>query len=177
MASVQHTTSPGQPQALHQTNGHPPQSIQQQQSKPTAFQQLTQVNEAVWLQIGMLSLPLAFAAPALMSILALNSLLGSVTELMGDLDRAMAAYENALRQNPYSIPAMNSISCILRTKEQFAKAVEYLQSILNIDGSNGDIWGSLGHCYLMMDELQKAYSAYQQALYHLRDPKVFFCSR
>lgn len=91
---------------------------------------------------------------------------------MGDLDRAMAAYENALRQNPYSIPAMNSISCILRTKEQFSKAVEYLQSILNLDGNNGDIWGSLGHCYLMMDDLQKAYSAYQQALYHLRDPKV-----
>lgn len=95
---------------------------------------------------------------------------------MGDLDRAMVAYENALRQNPYSIPAMNSISCILRTKEQFSKAVEYLQSILNLDGNNGDIWGSLGHCYLMMDDLQKAYSAYQQALYHLRDPKVLLSS-
>jgi tetratricopeptide (TPR) repeat protein len=91
---------------------------------------------------------------------------------MGDLDRATAAYEAALRMNPYSIPAMNSISCILRTKEQFPKAVEYLQSILNMDSSNGEIWGSLGHCYLMMDDLQKAYSAYQQALYHLRDPKV-----
>ena len=91
--------------------------------------------------------------------------------MMGDLDRAMAAYEAALRMNPYSVPAMNSISCILRTKEQFPKAVEYLQSILNIDQTNGEIWGSLGHCYLMMDDLQKAYSAYQQALYHLRDPK------
>lgn len=30
----------------------------------------------------------------------------------------------------------------------------------------------LGHCYLMIDDLQQAYSAYQQALYHLRDPKV-----
>ena len=29
-----------------------------------------------------------------------------------------------------------------------------------------------GHCYLMMDDLQQAYSAYQQALYHLSDPKV-----
>ena len=26
----------------------------------------------------------------------------------------------------------------------------------------------------MMDDLQQAYSAYQQALYHLRDPKVPF---
>lgn len=31
---------------------------------------------------------------------------------------------------------------------------------------------SAGHCYLMMDDLQQAYSAYQQALYHLQDPKV-----
>ena len=31
-----------------------------------------------------------------------------------------------------------------------------------------------GHCYLMMEDLQQAYAAYQQALYHLRDPKVFF---
>lgn len=91
---------------------------------------------------------------------------------MGDYDRAMQAYEAALRLNPYSIIAMNSISCILRTKEQFPKAVEYLQSILNMDNNNGDIWGSLGHCYLMMDDLQKAYTAYQQALYHLRDPKA-----
>ena len=35
---------------------------------------------------------------------------------------------------------------------------------------------SPGHCYLMMDDLQQAYSAYQQALYHLSDPKVGFCA-
>jgi tetratricopeptide (TPR) repeat protein len=100
----------------------------------------------------------------------------------------MGSYEHALRANPRSIPAMNAISCILRTQEQFHKAVEYLQNILKLDGNNGDVWGSLGecskivlfllsltstgHCYLMMDDLQQAYSAYQQALYHLRDPKV-----
>ncbi len=31
-----------------------------------------------------------------------------------------------------------------------------------------------GHCFLMMEDLQQAYAAYQQALYHLRDPKVCF---
>ena len=30
----------------------------------------------------------------------------------------------------------------------------------------------LGHCFLMMEDLQQAYAAYQQALYHLRNPKV-----
>ena len=31
-----------------------------------------------------------------------------------------------------------------------------------------------GHCYLMQDDLQKAYAAYQQALYLLPNPKVSF---
>lgn len=91
---------------------------------------------------------------------------------MGDLDGAMNAYEQALRHNQWSIPAMNAISCILRTKEQFPKAIEYLQNILKLDPTSGETWGSLGHCHLMMDNLQEAYTSYQQALYHLRDPKV-----
>lgn len=70
--------------------------------------------------------------------------LGSATELMGDLDGALHAYEQALRHNFQSIQAMNAISCILRTKENFPRAVEYLQGILKLDGNNGEVWGSLG---------------------------------
>ena len=63
---------------------------------------------------------------------------------MGNLDEAVVAYDMALRHNPHSIPAMNAISCILRTKENFPRAVEYLQTILKLDASNGEVWGSLG---------------------------------
>lgn len=59
-------------------------------------------------------------------------------------DEATVAYDHALRVNPTSIPAMNAISNILRTQEQFPKAVEYLQNILKLEGNNGDVWGSLG---------------------------------
>lgn len=67
---------------------------------------------------------------------------------MGDLDRAISAYETALRHNPYSVRAMNAISMILRTKEKYAQAAEYLNNILQLDNTNGEIWGSLGmlHC-------------------------------
>ncbi|KAI9770700.1 MAG: glucose repression mediator protein [Geoglossum simile] len=156
MASLQQPSPPGGLHPHHpppsgppqpQPNGHMPPGMQAQQAKPASSQHLAAINEAVWLQIG------------------------SLTELMGDLDGAVYAYEQALRHNQWSVPAMNAISCILRTKEQFPKAVEYLQNILNLDGTNGEVWGSLGHCFLMMDDLQKAYEAYQQALYHLRDPK------
>ena len=74
----------------------------------------------------------------------LIAIAGSLTELMGDLDGAMNAYEQALRHNQWSIPAMSAISCILRTREQFQKAIEYLRNILDLDRQNGESWGSLG---------------------------------
>ncbi|KAJ0422744.1 hypothetical protein BJY00DRAFT_300033 [Aspergillus carlsbadensis] len=130
-------------------NGHLPLQSPAQTQKPavSTAQRIATLNEQVWLQIG------------------------SMTELLGDLDGAMSAYEQALRHNQWSVAAMNAISCILRTREQFPKAVEYLQNILKLDPGSGETWGSLGHCYLMMDNLQEAYTSYQQALYHLRDPK------
>jgi glucose repression mediator protein len=85
-----------------------------------ARQTLLQMNEQVWIQLGALS------------------------ELMGDLDQAMSAYEHALRANPNSITAMNAISLVLRTREEFGKASEYLQAIIKIDPRNGEAWGSLG---------------------------------
>ena len=71
-------------------------------------------------------------------------MVGNLTELMGDLDGAIVAYEQALRHNQFSIPSMNAISCILRTKENFPKAVEYLQAIVKLEANNGEVWGSLG---------------------------------
>jgi glucose repression mediator protein len=46
-----------------------------------------------------------------------------------------------------------------------------MNRLINLLPQSGATWGALGHCYLMMDELQKAYSAYQQALYYLKNPK------
>lgn len=69
---------------------------------------------------------------------------GSFAENLGSLDEAMAAYDHALKANPNSTAAMNGISLILRTREEFAKAAEYLQLILKLEPSNGEAWGSLG---------------------------------
>jgi len=59
---------------------------------------------------------------------------------MGELESATQAYERALTFNPNSIPAMMAISCILRSKDQFPAAVEYLRQILRIEGTNGEVW-------------------------------------
>ncbi|KAK4120848.1 TPR-like protein [Parathielavia appendiculata] len=117
------------------------------QSFSSSRQTLLAQTEAVWIQLG------------------------NLAEQMGNLDDAMASYERALRTNPNSIPAMNAMSSVLRTREDFPKAAEYLNAILKLDERNGEAWGCLGHCYLMMDDLQQAYNAYQTALVHLPNPK------
>ncbi|KAK3713799.1 glucose repression mediator protein [Vermiconidia calcicola] len=133
------------PQVRPQPNGAMPMPQPPQIKNTTQY--LAATNESVWIQLGHLS------------------------EEMGELDGATQAYERAMNFNQWSVPAMLAISCILRSKDQFTAAVEYLRQILKVDPNNGEVWSSLGHCYLMMDDLQQAYSAYQQALYHLPDPK------
>ncbi|KAJ9651904.1 glucose repression mediator protein [Neophaeococcomyces mojaviensis] len=97
--------------------------------------------------------------------------IGSLNELTGDLDGAHFAYQQALRHNQWSTQSLTAISHILRTQEKFPEAMEYLKQVIKVEPTNGEAWGNLGHCYLMMDNLQEAYSAYQQALYYLPDPK------
>lgn len=121
---------------MHHPGGPPPPGMVPQQQWPPA-QQMAHQNEHVWLQIGISTLCSEIST-------MLIDLSGSLAELMGNLDEAMGAYEHALRANSRSIPAMNAISCILRTQEHFHKAVEYLQNILKLEGNNGDVWGSLG---------------------------------
>lgn len=97
---------------------------------------------------------------------------GNLAEMMTDYDKAMSCYESALRHNPYSVVALSQIASLCRGREQFGRAVDYFKRILAIQENNGETWAALGHCYLMMDNLQEAYQAYQQALYHLSNPKV-----
>lgn len=107
----------------------------------------------------------------------------------------MHAYERALQANPNSTAAMNAIGMLLKGREAFDKALEFFRAIVQLDQNNGEAWGNLGmprhiwveifqvdtnripigHCYLMTENLQKAYDAYQQALVNLRDPKVSIC--
>ena len=63
---------------------------------------------------------------------------------MNDFDGAIVCYEHALKYNTWSVPAMQGIACILRAKDLFPQAVEYLRTILKVDPANGEVWGSLG---------------------------------
>lgn len=84
--------------------------------------------------------------------------LGNLCEMMGNLDGALDAYQHALRHNQYSVPAMSAVSGIYRTKEEFPKAIEFLQNILKIDPQSGESWSSLGeswHLYYLSRNIRE----------------------
>ncbi len=53
---------------------------------------------------------------------------GAVSEQLSDTDRALTAYENALRHNPASVSALTQVGGIARGKEDFAK-VGYVRAL------------------------------------------------
>jgi tetratricopeptide (TPR) repeat protein len=72
---------------------------------------------------------------------------------------------------------LNSMAEFLAGKGDFANAINYYEKIITVDPDNGAAWTALGHCYLLTDNLQKAFSAYQRALYYLpdvRDPQLWY---
>jgi tetratricopeptide (TPR) repeat protein len=75
---------------------------------------------------------------------ALTCSSGSLNELLGDHEGALFAYEQALRHNQWSTQTLNSISSILRTKEKYPEAMDYLKNILKVEPANGEAWGNLG---------------------------------
>jgi len=91
---------------------------------------------------------------------------GNLASMMRS-DKAMPAYEAALWHNPFSAGAFAGQAGLHKEKEQYSKTVEAYTRSLQLDSNNGRVWSELGHCHLLMDDMQKAYTAYQQASYHL----------
>ncbi|KAG8741681.1 Lysine-specific demethylase 6A [Ceratobasidium sp. 428] len=73
---------------------------------------------------------------------------------------------------PYNTRSTPDIRAIPLCENFDPMAAEYLQRVLSLQRENGNVWSALGHCFLMQDDLQNAYFAYQQALYYLPNPKL-----
>ena len=85
--------------------------------------------------------------------------------------------EQILSQGPQLLNQLNSVAEFLAAKGDFSDAIKYYERITSFDPENGAAWTALGHCYLLTEELHKAFSSYQKALYSLtdvRDPQLWY---
>jgi tetratricopeptide (TPR) repeat protein len=98
---------------------------------------LANANENTWMLIGEFNYSSPCAPTAAHQI-------GAVAEQVQDQPKALRAFETALKHNPNSVLALNAVASIYRNKDDFDKAIEYFQRILNIKQDNGEVWGSMG---------------------------------
>lgn len=95
---------------------------------------------------------------------------GAVFEARGDRDRALAAYEEAMRINPTDVPTMGALGRLYFTASEWDKARRIYQSLVlqNIDGhsglSKGEVYWTLGTIHLALGEAGKAKSMWQRGL-------------
>jgi glucose repression mediator protein len=64
--------------------------------------------------------------------------------MQDDPDGAMAAYGDALKNNPSCIPAIIAIADILKDRDQYGPAIDYYQQSTRLDENNGEVWANLG---------------------------------
>lgn len=73
--------------------------------------------------------------------------------------------------NLSDVDKVNKFAEYCATTGEYQSAIEYYVKIISIDPENGPAWTALGHCYLLVEDLQNSFNAYQRALYSLEDIK------
>ena len=160
MATQASPSAPLHPHHLvqrQQPNGHGPVSVPVPgplADPPKTASYLTSVNENTWLKIGtsaILGRPSVARHEPRHSrdcwLRPANTLPGRLSEVMGDVESAIGAYQRALSFSPNCVPAMAAIGHILRIKDQYPAAVDFFNKILRIEPNDGETWSSLGRSY------------------------------
>lgn len=69
---------------------------------------------------------------------------GNLYEQLNDFEEAFHCFTQAVRHHQWSIPGLIGLAGVLKNREEFPAATENYTTILKIDSSNGEAWGSLG---------------------------------
>jgi glucose repression mediator protein len=115
--------------------------------------------------------------PSIMQILGNNSYPKNGPLNSIDPNGMFPNQDQMLFQGPIILNQYNSIAEYLAGKGDFPNAIKYYEKITSLDPENGAAWAALGHCYLLTDDLQRAFTSYQKALYSLpdvRDPQLWY---
>lgn len=121
----------------------------------------------------------SFSSPNLQSKLCSTKypILGSLAEMMGDDELMYQSYEKVLSHNRMNSKALMTLGLACEKQNHFAKAADCYHLLVSANSSHGNAWSHLGYCYLMQNDLQNAYTAYQHALYYLpnaKEPKLWY---
>lgn len=113
---------------------------------------------------------------------------GCIAMNMEEWERASVAFESVIKHSPMNLTAYYLLAASLHQQQQFVQAIEVYHRLLGLlqstYGNNpdftmlkGEIWSSIGHCALLLDDLPRSFSAFQQSLQLMgspKDPSIWF---
>lgn len=90
--------------------------------------------------------------------------IGSSYVQIGEIDKAVGYFEQALELNPENELALYDLGFFSDQEGQYHKSIEYYNRYLDIDPFNFSIWFNLGISYNKAGDFDKAIEAYEYAL-------------
>lgn len=105
--------------------------------------------------------------------------IGHVYEQKKDFAKAKEIYERVLQRNPEHAKVLQQLGWLHHQQSGEADqelAVQWLTKSLASDGSDAQSWYLLGRCFMVQRKYNRAYEAYQQAVYRDGRNPSFWCS-
>ena len=90
----------------------------------------------------------------------------------GHTDQAIKTLKAGLAQNSSNVPALKTLAILLLEQKQPDAALLYLQTAIEIDPQNPDLWNALGAAFYQQSKPQQALSAWQISLKLKVDPRI-----
>ncbi|MGB3401836.1 MAG: tetratricopeptide repeat protein [Microcoleaceae cyanobacterium] len=89
---------------------------------------------------------------------------GNNLKQQGKLDEAIEKYSCALQMNPDFVPALNQLSYLFESQQEFDQAIPLLQHIIQIQPQQSLIKVRLANAMIHQGNIDEAISLYQQAI-------------
>lgn len=106
--------------------------------------------------------------------------IGNVFELQKDHNQAKDAYDRVLKENPNHAKVLQQLAWLhYQPDTEFTDkdgAISMLQKSVELDPADAQSWYLLGRCYMSQQKYNKAYEAYQAAVYRDGRNPIFWCS-
>jgi len=112
----------------------------------------------------------------------IQKLEGLFCEYNGKFQDAEEIYKNILKENPTNLSVMKRLVCIYKAKNNYIKAIEELNKILQLYGTDVATWEELGELYLLESNYEAALFCYEELLvldstncnYHARVADIYY---
>ena len=95
-------------------------------------------------------------------------------EKRGDIDGALAIYEDILNKNPNNNISIQKIKSLLVKYERFDEGIDFLKSRIMIHPNNYRLYSELGELYFLNNDQQEAEKIWSTSLSKFKNNKSYY---